>query len=138
MSVTVAQIRSGIATNLATVTDVQVLAYVLSNPTPPAFAVFPAACDYNQAMARGLDRWTFTVQAIVSAASDQDGQKQLDTYLAPTGSTSVRAAIESDRTLGGVVDNLVVTRVSGYQLYADERGANLGAEWSVEVWASGQ
>lgn len=138
MSVTVAQIRSGLATNLATVTgSPQVLAYMLSNPTPPAFAVFPAATSYDEAMARGLDKWTFTVVAVVSAAVDQDGQKNLDLYLAPSGGYSIKAAIESDRTLGGVVSNLRVTQVSGYRVYADDRGANLGAEWTVEIYASG-
>ena len=137
MSVTVSQIRAGLATNLATVTGAQISSYQLANPTTPAFAIFPAATEYNQAMARGLDKWTFTVQAIVSAAVDQNGQQQLDEYLAPTGSTSVRAALETDRTLAGVVQNLVVTRVSGYVLYADAQPPALGCEWTVDVWASG-
>ncbi len=132
------QIRDGLAANLATVTGAQISSYQLSNPTTPAFAIFPAGTEYNQAMARGLDRWTFTVQAIVSASVDQGGQQQLDSYLAPSGSTSVRAALEADRTLGGAVQNLQVTGVSGYVLYADAQPPALGAEWTVEVWASGQ
>lgn len=138
MSVTLAQIRSGLATNLATVTgSPQVLTYVLSNPTPPAFVIVPASTEYDQAMARGLDKWTFRVVAIVSAASDQDGQKTIDAYLAPSGSTSIKAALESDRTLGGVVQNLRVTQVSGYILQEEAGIPNLTAEWTVEVYATG-
>lgn len=138
MSVTVADIREGLAANIATITDVQVSSYMLANPSPPSIHVFPAAAEYTQAFNRGLDKWTFTVQAIVSASVDTAGQQLLDEFLAPTGDTSIRAAIESDRTLGGVAENLTVTGVSGYQLYADDRGANLGAEWTVEIWCSGR
>jgi len=135
VSVTVSEIRAGLAANLATITGTQIVSYQLSNPTTPSIAVFPAGVDYNQAMARGLDKWTFTVQAIVSASVDQNGQQLLDSYLAPTGSTSIRAALESDRTLGGKVQNVQVTRVSGYTLFGDTPPV-LGAEWTVEVWAT--
>lgn len=137
MSVTVTQIRSGIAANLATVTATQISSYQLSNPTLPALAVFPAGVEYNQAFNRGVEKWTFTVQALVAYTSDVDGQQLLDAYLAPSGSTSVRAAIESDRTLGGVVHALEVTRASGYVLYADAQPPVLGAEWTVDIYASG-
>ena len=137
MSVTVTQIRSGLAANLATVTGAQILSYQLANPTTPSIAIFPAGTQYNQAFNRGIDQWTFTVQAIVSIAVDQNGQQQLDAYLAPTGATSIRAAIESDRTLGGVALNLVVESASGYTLFGDTPPV-LGAEWTVQVWCSGQ
>jgi hypothetical protein len=137
VSVTVAQLRAGIAANLATITDVQVLAYPLSNPTPPAFLVYPSGTEYNASMARGLDVWTFTVEAIVNTGSDQDAEKLLDLYVAPTGATSVRAAIESDKTLGGVASAATVTRCSGIRLEGDERGVYLVARWTVEIYASG-
>ncbi len=137
MSTTVGDIRDGIAANLATITNTQILSYQLSNPTTPSISIFPAGTDYNQAFNRGLDRWVFTVQAIVSVVSDENGQQQLDAYLAPTGSTSIRAAIESDRTLGGAAQNCVVTNASGYTLFGDTPPV-LGAEWTVEVWCSGQ
>ncbi len=133
----IADIRAGIAANLATVTDTQIVRYQLANPSTPSIAVFPAQTEYNQAMSRGLDKYTFTVQAIVSVAVDENGQQQLDDFLEPSGSTSIRAAVESDRTLGGAVQNLQVTRVSGYTLFGDSPPV-LGAEWTVEVWASGQ
>ena len=137
MSTTVSQIRAGLATNLATVTGTQILSYQLANPTTPSIAIFPAGTEYNQAFNRGTDKWTFTVQAIVSVATDQNGQQQLDAYLAPSGATSIRSAIESDRTLGGVVQNLVVSAASGYTLFGDTPPV-LGAEWTVDIWCSGQ
>jgi hypothetical protein len=65
MAVTLTQIREGIAANLAVLDGCQVSAYMLSNPTPPAVHVYPAEVDYDLAMGRGLDQWTFTVQAFV-------------------------------------------------------------------------
>lgn len=136
MSVTVTQIREGIAANLSGI-SAQILPYLLSNPSPPSVQIVPAEIAYDQSMSRGLDKYRFTVQVIVCAVSDIEGQKKLDTYLAPAGTGSVKTALESDRTLGSIVHNLRVTGCTGYRIYADDRGANLGAEWSVEVWATG-
>jgi hypothetical protein len=41
--------------------------------------------------------------------SESAGQAKLDGYLASTGSTSVKAAIEADKTLSGAVQTLRVT-----------------------------
>ena len=38
-----------------------------------------------------------------------EGWDELDSYLAPTGAKSVRAAVQGDRTLGGKVDDAEVT-----------------------------
>ena len=44
--------------------------------------------------------------------SESAGQTKLDGYLASTGSTSVKAAIEGDVTLGGAVQTLRVTNAT--------------------------
>ncbi len=133
-----ANIREGVAANLSTISGVQVSAYMLANPTPPSLQVFPAEVEYDAAMARGLDRWTLTVQAHVGTQTDVGAQKKLDELLAPSGSSSVKAAAESDRTLGGVVSDCRVVSCSGYRVYVHPSGtAVLGAEWTVEILASG-
>lgn len=136
MSVTVAQIRSGLQTRLATITDLQVMPYALSNPSPPAAYIFPAETQYDQTFNRGTDLWTFTVQIVVSAQVDTGSQIQLDAFLAPSGSGSVKTAIEADKTLGGVVQTLHVSSVSGYRFYGTEPPV-LGAEWTVDIYAPG-
>lgn len=138
MAVTLTQIREGLAANLAAIDGCQVSAYMLSNPTPPTVHVYPGDIDYDLAMHRGLDKWTLTVQAFVGMVSDQGAQVKLDAFLAPSGATSVKAAVESDKTLGGLVSDLQVVSCSGYRVYARESGGPvLGAEWTVEVLASG-
>lgn len=141
-AVTLAQIRTGIATNLNVLvgsSQLQVSAYMLANPTPPAIHVYPTDIEYDLAMRRGLDKWTLIVQAFVSLSGPEENtQALLDAFLAPSGATSVKQAVESDVTLGGLVTSTNVVSCTGYRVYARDGGpAVLGAEWVVEVLASG-
>jgi len=131
---TLAQIREGLATNLREITGCQVSAYMLSQPTTPCLYVVPGDIEFDQAMQRGMDRWTFRVVALAGLASDIGAQKKLDEFLAPSGATSVKAAVEADRTLGGVVDDLRVTAATGYRTYGQPGGqVHLGVEFTVDV-----
>lgn len=135
---TLAELREGLARNLSTIPGVQVSAYVLANPTPPAIEVAPGPVDYDQAMRRGTDLWLFNLRAIVGLTTDKGAQMRLDRLIAPSGDESVKAAVESDVTLGGVAQSLHVVRCSGYQVYERQGGAPyLGAEWEVHVYATG-
>jgi hypothetical protein len=111
---------------------------MLANPTPPAIHVFPADVLYDLAMVRGLDKWTFTVQGFVGFTTDIGAQVTLDLWLAPSGSGSVKVALEVDATLGGLVADTTVVDCSGYKVYVTEgRTPVLGAEWTVEILATG-
>lgn len=133
-----ADIRSGIAANLAALDGVQVSAYLLANPTPPTCTVYPDEVVYDRAGARGLDVWSMKVQAFVGVQSDLGAQQLLDEMLASSGTQSVKALVETDKTLGGVAHDTRVTGCSGYRIYPqDGRAAVLGAEWSVDVYATG-
>lgn len=137
MAATIAQIRAGLKTRLDAIDGWQVSAYELASPTPPAIHVglHPDGIDYDRAMRRGMDGLMFRVVAMSGLTTDIGSQKKLDTLLAPSGATSVKAAIEGDPTLGGVIDNLAVRTASGYGVYKTEgaRGPVLGCEWTVEI-----
>ncbi len=147
MSVRVADIRQGLVANLRTVfplSDSQISGYVLSAPTPPFFdiEIADAGIEYDLAAARGLDKWTFTVRGCVARTSDKGSQVTLDDYLESSGGISVKAALESDITLGGIVEALHVTHATGPKtigVAAHSQPANVyhGAEWTVEVYARG-
>jgi hypothetical protein len=125
--------RAGLAANLATLTDIQVSAYMLANPTPPTIHLYPADTEYDLAMARGLDRWYFTVQVFCGVTGDIAAQVRLDAFV-----VSAKPAIESDQTLGGSASSAQVLTFSGYRTYVFEgRPPLLGAEWRVEVLATG-
>ena len=133
-----ADIRAGIAANLATLQGMNVSAYMQASPTLPMIWVRPSAPDgieYHRAFADGVENWTMLVQAFVGVSSDIGAQKLLDTLLASSGATSVKAAIESDKTLGGAAQSLIVTTCTGYQEYGRPDGTTtwLGCEWTVVV-----
>jgi hypothetical protein len=132
---TVTQIREGLATNLSTIPNVQISAYMLVSPVPPVIHVFPAGVEYDRSMHRGLDILTFTVEAFVAMGLDVGAQQRIDRMLSPTGTESVKTAIEADRTLGGVVSDVWVERVSGYRLVElpEMEQKALSADWLVRV-----
>lgn len=138
---TFAAIREGLAANLRHLNDtknwIQVSAYVLASPTPPMIQVMPSEIHYDLVLARGGDEVVFTIQAFVVENFDQAAQMNLDQLLADSGPLSVKAIIEADRTLGGIIDDLIVTNSTGYQIYSlAGRGPILGADWSVQLTTS--
>lgn len=135
---TLKQIREGLKANLGTLSNCQVSAYELSNPTPPCLEVFPdpgEGIEYHQAGSNGLAYWVFSVRGTVAATTDIGGQMLLDEWLAPSGSSSVKEALESDKTLGGVVQDVHVRSCTGYQEYAKQglNGSFFAAVWTVLV-----
>lgn len=138
----VKRLRAGLATNLSPLQGgMQVSAYVLDNPTPPCVYVANGPVEYDQTMGRGHDDWTFIVYGLVGYVSDIGAQMKLDEMLAPSGSRSIKALIESDRTLGGVAYSLRVPMVSGSRVYTlagpGQSAPAIGAEWTVEIMVSG-
>jgi hypothetical protein len=140
-------IREGLAEALTNAfgADVQVSGYVLSQPQPPFFDIELAndAIAFDQAAARGLDLWRFTVRGCVDYNLDLQAQKQLDEWAAASGDASVKAALEADLSLGGRVEALHVTDMSGYRQVANNAptaqpsNVYLAADWTVEVYARG-
>jgi hypothetical protein len=84
-----------------------------------------------------MDEITVSCRLLVSRATDWAGQAQLDAYLIGSGTNSIKAALESDRTLGGKCDDSNVTRISGYHQYEVGSTYYYGAEISVHVIGSG-
>ena len=79
--------------------------------------------------------FAFTVTVVVSRADGRNAQNLLDVYCAPTGTTSIKTAIESDRTLGGKANDLRVTGLSNYGNLTIGEINYLAAEFAVTVYA---
>lgn len=108
MSATISQIAAGLATNLGTVAGLRTSAYQPEQLNPPcAFPVLNTV-TYQNAFQGGDVQTDWTIHVIVGRYTDRTAQAVLDTYLSYSGSSSIRSAIESDRTLGGVAQTLVV------------------------------
>ena len=135
-------IRAGVMSNLSTL-SVNGDGYLLTPPEPPCFEV--ASPDdgyvYGPTFQRGTDSVTIIVRGIIQLGESTESQKTLDDWMEPSGSTSVKTLLESDRTLGGAVDDLMVVSVIGPRRLATPEvpGAiYLCAEWLVRIIVSPQ
>lgn len=132
---TIDAIRSGIATNLATITGLRTTATVPESLSPPTAVVVPVSVTFDRAFRRGLDEYEISVLLFACRADARTAQNTLDDYCDPTGSQSVKTAIESDRTLAGSIQDLRVTSMRNYGP-ADIGGTTyLAAEFVVQVYA---
>ena len=102
-------VRTGLGAALDTITGLRVFDYVPDSLSPPAAVVEPLEVDYDEAMQRGLDFYRAFILVIVGRMSDRSSQDRLDAYVAGSGASSVKAALESNRTLGGACSTLQVT-----------------------------
>ena len=102
-------VLQGLTTALDTITGLRCFDYVPDSLAPPAAVVEPLEITYGMSMTTsGIDYYKGFILVIVGRMSDRSSQDRLDAYLTTTGSSSVKAALESDRTLGGACSTLQV------------------------------
>jgi hypothetical protein len=133
---TVSQIRDEIAARLATISGLRVSALIPEQITPPMAVVSIDRIDYDLALARGADEFTFIVTVVVARPSERSAQSALDGYCNSTGATSVKAAIEADSSLDGAAFDCRVTELRGVAPITIGDQAYLGAEFTITVLAS--
>lgn len=127
-------LRNGLATNLLTA-GVRSGATIPDQINPPFAVVAPNGATYHKAFNNALTQYDFTVTLIVGRASERSGQNALDLYCSSTGSSSIRLAVESDKTLGGVAYDTVVTDMRNYGSIVIGETTYLAAEFNVAVQA---
>lgn len=130
---TVSAIRTGIATQLATISGLRASATMLDDPRPPVAMVIPERIEYDLTARRGVDRYLFVIQLLVSRADDRAAQNNIDPYI--TGPTSVKEALFADPTLGGAAQTSRVTDMRSYGQVLYGETLFLGVEFAVEVYA---
>jgi hypothetical protein len=109
MTATPSQIKDALKTAIQTIPGLRAYDYQPDQVNPPfAFATLEEI-TYHGAMGAGNIVNRFSVTVVVQRASERSAQDKLDGYVAYDGTQSVRAALEADRTLGGVVQDLIVT-----------------------------
>ncbi len=75
----------------------------------------------------------WVVQAFTANIIDKAAQMRLDELLASSGGISIRAALESDDTLGGRCSELKVIDAEGHQVFEGQRGVAYGSTWTVHL-----
>ena len=127
--------RTGLATNLATIAGLRTSDYVPDDPKPPVAVVMPPTIKFDLAMGRGLDEYEFVVTVIVGRQSERAAQRLLDSLCAPTGAGSIKTAIESNRSLAGQCQDLRVTEMRRISSLIIDQITYLAAEFTVQVYA---
>ncbi len=128
-------IRDGLKTRLETISGLRAYDVWPDTMNIPAAIVRPVNMDYYNTLTNVA---TLMVEIHLLAASIQNGlakaQDILDTYLDATGTKSIKAAIEGDKTLGGTVTTCHVNRWFDYNSYEVNGIEYLGCKLEVEIW----
>jgi hypothetical protein len=129
----VSNVRDGLKTRLATISGLRVWDVIPDQVTPPGAVVGQLDFTFDIDNARGVDLANVDIYVIVQRMDARSGQNKLDGYLAGSGATSIKAAIEGDRTLGGTVNTLRVTRAEA-GTYVQGDVTFLSYRYSLTIW----
>jgi hypothetical protein len=127
------QVREGLKANLEAIKGMRVYDLIPSVPVAPAAVVGQLDFTFDLNNARGLDQANLDVIVLVQRFTERTGQNDLDKYLAGSGAYSIKAAIESDLTLGGACNTLRVTSAEA-GTYAAGDIEYLSYRYRLTVW----
>ena len=102
---------------------------------PAATVLLKMPVIYDASM-KGSSIWKLHVTVLVSRWDATRAQHQIDPYIDTTGASSVKAAIEGDRTLGGACDDVRVTSVTNYGPATYAGVTYLACEYELEAICS--
>ena len=129
----ISKVRDALGKNIESISGIRVYDSIPDVPVPPAAIVGQLDFTYDINNARGLDQASVDIFVIVQRISERAGQDKLDELLAGTGNKSIKTAIESDRSLGGLVNTLrVISAESGTYVSGDI--TFLSYRYNVTVW----
>jgi len=131
----ISSLRTGIATNLATVSGLRTSSTMPDNPNPPIAIVIPSTISFDDTFQRGMQTYTFNVLVVVGRADERTAQNKLDAYCSSTGSSSIKLAIESDKTLSGSAFDVRVTEMRNYGQIVIGEVTYLSGEFTVLAYA---
>jgi hypothetical protein len=127
------EVREGLKANLQAIKGMRVYDLIPSPAVAPAAIIGQLDFTFDLNNARGLDQANLDVVVLVQRFTERTGQNELDKYLAGSGDYSIKAAIESDRTLGGACDTLRVTSAEA-GTYASGDVEFLSYRYRLTVW----
>ena len=133
---TVSGLRTQLAARMATISGLRTSATVPDSPNPPVAIIMPTGIEYDTTFGRGLDTYAFTILVIVGRVDERTSQNALDAYCNPTGTSSVKAAVNGDRTLAGTAADCRVESMRNYQSLSIAEVTYLAAEFVVTVIAT--
>jgi hypothetical protein len=82
-----------------------------------------------------MQTYTFSVSVIVGRVDERTAQNKLDGFVSSTGSSSIKLAIERDKTLGGKAFDCRVTEMRNYGQVTIGDVIYLSAEFNILCYA---
>ena len=132
---TIAELRTGLGNNLASISGLRIATTLPDVVNPPTALIALEKVSYNRQMRAGMTEYGFKISVIVGRVSERTAQNLLDVFVAP-GAGSIKAAIESDKTLGGKAFDTFIPELTAYGAVSINGIDYLSAEFSVQVFAS--
>jgi hypothetical protein len=131
----ISQIRTRLATNLATISGLRTAAEIPDLPNPPVAVVSLNSVTYDGAYAKGMTTYNFSITVIVGRVAEREAQRKLDAYIS-TGASSIKSAVESDKTLGGYAYDCRVVSMDSVGSLTVSDTTYLAADFTVAVIAN--
>lgn len=129
-------IRHGLAERVATIPGMRAHPRMHDQLNPPCtFVLPPEHINFDYTCGGGSHAYRFVLRTYVGKVDEKGAQDRLDRYASPTGTHSIRAAIEGDPSLGGRVDLARVEQVRNYGPYQSGPSQFLGMETVIFVVA---
>lgn len=131
----ISDLRSGLAKNLRKITGLRVVETLPDVVNPPMAMIALDKVAYNRQNNAGMAEYTFKITVVLGRVSERTAQKAMDLYVAP-GAGSIKAAIESDKTLGGNAYDVFISELTAIGAVQINAIDYFSAEFSVQVFAS--
>lgn len=132
----IATLRTKLAANLGTISGLRTYESIPDNPNYPCAIVQLNRVEYHQDFRNGMSEYNFAVQVLVGRVDERTAQRNLDAYCSSDSASSIRGAIESNRTLDGNAFDCVVTEMSSYGSVVLSDVTLLASEFQVRVLAN--
>jgi len=131
-------IGAGIKTRLETISGLTVFApdeLPDSINSFPVAVILPGETVYQSAFDADTG-YNFRVILLMTKQDQPSALESMLDYIEPTGTSSVRAAINGDKTLNSSADTCVVISNSGIGSTIWAGSVYLSSEWLIQAWAA--
>lgn len=135
MPATVSQVATAIATKLATVSGLRTVAFQPDQLNPPVAFPILNGITYHNAFQGGDVEMDWNIMVVVGRYTARTSYSVLDGYLSYSGASSIRAALEGDPTLGGVVQTCVLPSSASIASVTQGEEEFLSVEFTLTVHA---
>jgi hypothetical protein len=131
---TISEMRTALADNLATISGIRTYADIPDNPAMPAAVVQLRSVSYDQSFGQGMAEYSFIVTVIFGRIATSSAQRNMDALIS-TGTGSLKDAVEVDRTLAGSAYDTRVTDMTDITSVTIGDITYLSADFAVSVFA---